>query len=60
MIKIDLLKNHPNTIPAFAHIWNEVTDYALNYRSFSVHTLSFRRFFMSFPRRRESSKYLKE
>lgn len=24
MIKIDLLKNHPNTIPALAHIWHEV------------------------------------
>lgn len=24
MIKIDLLKNHPNTIPAIAHIWYEV------------------------------------
>ena len=24
MIKIDLLKNHPNTIPAVAHIWHEV------------------------------------
>ena len=24
MIKIDLLKNHPNTIPVLAHIWHEV------------------------------------
>ena len=24
MIKIDLLKNHPNTIPALANIWHEV------------------------------------
>lgn len=24
MIKIHLLKNHPNTIPAFAHVWHEV------------------------------------
>ena len=24
MIKIDLLKNYPNTIPALAHIWHEV------------------------------------
>jgi predicted N-acetyltransferase YhbS len=24
MIKIDLLKNHPRTIPALAHIWHEV------------------------------------
>lgn len=24
MIKIDLLKNHPNTIPALAHIWHDV------------------------------------
>lgn len=24
MIKIDLLKNHPHTIPALAHIWHEV------------------------------------
>lgn len=24
MIKIDLLKNHPNTIPALAHVWHEV------------------------------------
>ena len=24
MIKIELLKNHPNTIPALAHIWHEV------------------------------------
>lgn len=24
MIKIDLLKNHPNAIPALAHIWHEV------------------------------------
>jgi GNAT superfamily N-acetyltransferase len=24
MIEIDLLKNHPNTIPALAHIWHEV------------------------------------
>lgn len=24
MIKIELLKNHPNTIPAVAHIWHEV------------------------------------
>lgn len=24
IIKIDLLKNHPNTIPALAHIWHEV------------------------------------
>lgn len=35
-------------------------DYALNCCSFSVHTLLFPRFFMSFPRKRESSKYLKE
>ena len=26
MIKIDLLKNHPNTIPTLAHIWHEVLD----------------------------------
>lgn len=24
MIKVDILKNHPNTIPALAHIWHEV------------------------------------
>jgi GNAT superfamily N-acetyltransferase len=24
MIKIDLLKKHPNTIPTLAHIWHEV------------------------------------
>jgi predicted N-acetyltransferase YhbS len=24
MIKIDFLKNHPNTIPALAHIWHQV------------------------------------
>lgn len=24
MIKIGLLKNHPNTIPAVAHIWHDV------------------------------------
>lgn len=24
MIKIELLKNHPNTIPVLAHIWHEV------------------------------------
>ena len=24
MIKVDLLKNHPNTIPALAKIWHEV------------------------------------
>jgi len=24
MIKIELLKNHPNTIPALADIWHEV------------------------------------
>ncbi len=24
MIKIDLLKNHPNTIPALANVWHEV------------------------------------
>lgn len=24
MIKIDLLKNHPNSIPALANIWHEV------------------------------------
>ncbi len=26
MIKINLLKNHPNAIPARAHIWHEVLD----------------------------------
>ena len=24
MIKIDLLKNHPNAIPALANVWHEV------------------------------------
>lgn len=24
MIKIDLLKNHPQAIPALAHIWHDV------------------------------------
>ena len=34
--------------------------YALNYRSFSVHTLSCRRFFMSFQLRSESKKHIRE